>query len=144
MSGVHSQKHLIRSVFEGVAFGLNDSLHLIKKLGVVPAQVRVTGGGAKSMLWRQILADIFETEVQTMQADEGPAFGAALLAAVGAEVYKNVDLAVAETVKTGEAITPIPDNIKVYRSIYPIFTSLYKVLKSEYEKSFENSTLFEK
>jgi xylulokinase len=137
ISGIHSQKHLIRAVFEGVAFGLKDSLELIKGLGVKPAQIRVTGGGAKSTLWRQILADVFNAEVLTMQADEGPAFGAALLAGVGAGVYRNTEEAVEKTVALGETREPNPENIEKYEEIYSLFNSLYQSLKGDYKKAFD-------
>ncbi len=137
ISGIHSQKHLIRAVFEGVAFGLKDSLELIKGLGVQPAQIRVTGGGAKSTLWRQILADVFNADVLTMQADEGPAFGAALLAGVGAGVYRNTEEAVEKTVALGETCEPNPENIEKYDEVYTMFKSLYQSLKGDYSKAFD-------
>jgi len=137
ISGIHSQRHLIRAVFEGVAFGLKDSLELIKGLGVEPSQIRVTGGGAKSMLWRQIIADVFNAEVRTMQADEGPAFGAALLAGVGAGVYSSTEEAVNETVTTGETCEPNKDNIEMYEEVYGLFRSLYQSLKGDYTKAFD-------
>jgi xylulokinase len=137
ISGIHSQKHMMRAVFEGVAFGLKDSLELIKDLGVQPAQIRVTGGGAKSKLWRQILADVFNAEVLTMQADEGPAFGAALLAGVGAGIYPSVQEAVKNTVALGDACEPKSENSKRYEEIYPLFKSLYQSLKGDYQKAFD-------
>jgi xylulokinase len=137
ISGIHSQKHLMRAVFEGVAFGLKDSLELIKDLGVQPAQIRVTGGGAKSALWRQILADVFNAEVTTMQADEGPAFGAALLAGVGAGVYQSTEEAAKNTVALGETCEPNSDNIEKYEEIYTLFKSLYQSLKGDYQKAFD-------
>jgi len=137
ISGIHSQKHLIRAVFEGVAFGLKDSLELIKDLGVKPSQIRLTGGGAKSLLWRQILADVFAAEVRTMQADEGPAFGAALLAGVGGGVYANAGEAVKNTVALGDSCEPNSDNSKRYEDIYPLFKSLYQSLKEDYQKAFD-------
>jgi xylulokinase len=137
ISGIHSQKHLIRAVFEGVAFGLKDSLELIKDLGVTPSQIRITGGGAKSLVWRQILADVFASEVRTMQADEGPAFGAALIAGVGGAVYANAGEAVKNTVVLGDSCEPKPENSKRYEEIYPLFKSLYQSLKEDYQKAFE-------
>ena len=106
-------------------------------MGVKPDQIRVTGGGAKSDLWRQILADILNAEVIKIQADEGPAFGAALLAGVGAGVYKNIKTAVEETVILGELCTPNPDNNERYEEIYTLFSSLYQSLKEDYTKAFK-------
>ena len=137
LSGIHSKKHLMRSVFEGVSFGLKDSLELIKNMGVQPKQIRATGGGSKSALWRQILADIFNNEVVTMQSDEGPAYGAALIAGVGCGVFENLEQAVSETVGVGASTYPEAKNAERYNEIYPLFTSLYKSLKNDYAKAFE-------
>ncbi len=137
LSGIHKPGHFMRSVFEGVSFGLKDSLELIKDLGVVPKQIRVTGGGARSDLWRQILADIFVTDVYTMQSDEGPAFGAALLAGVGAGIYGSVEEAVDQTVKVGRKTSPDEKNSETYASIYPLFQSLYRALEPEYDRAFQ-------
>ena len=80
----HGKAHLVRSVLEGVSFGLRDSLELIKGLGVPITQVRASGGGARSAVWRQIQADVFGAELVLVNVTEGAAFGAALLAGVGA------------------------------------------------------------
>ena len=106
-------------------------------MGVKPAQIRFTGGGAKSVLWRQILADVLNTDVLTMQDDEGPAFGAALLAGVGAGVYHNTEEAVKNTVAPGEICEPDPENIEKYDEIYILFKSLYQSLKGDYNKAFD-------
>jgi xylulokinase len=137
LSGIHEQKHMMRAVFEGVSFGLKDSLELINGLGVEPGQVRLTGGGAKSVLWRQIMADVLDSEVVTMQSDEGPAYGAALLAGVGSGVYNTVQEAVDQTVNTGATTKPIGRNVEMYSKIYTMFQSLYPSLKEHFGKSFE-------
>ncbi|MBN2710208.1 MAG: xylulokinase [Calditrichaceae bacterium] len=136
LSGIHSQKHIMRSVFEGVAFALRDSLELIKNLNIKPGQIRITGGGAKSALWRQIMADVFGYPVHTMQSEEGPAFGAALIAATGAGIYKTLQDAVDQTVGLGDVTEPIKENVSRYNEIYPLFGPLYKALKEEYKKFY--------
>lgn len=136
LSAIHDQNHLMRAVFEGVTFGLKDSLELITGLGIKPEQIRITGGGAKSTLWRQILADVFNADVVTMQADEGPAFGAALIAAVGAEVFGNVGEAVAKTVAIGESTHPDQESVDKYSQIYPLFSNLYRSLENIYAEAF--------
>jgi len=137
LSGFHTQGHIIRSVFEGVAFGLRDSLDLIKGLGVNPSEIRVTGGGAKSQLWRQILADVFQAQVITLEADEGPAFGAALLAGVGAGIYRDIDQAVDQTIRTNGFTDPDKQNMKRYDEVYGLFRSLYQALEPQYAKAFK-------
>ncbi len=136
LSGIHKPMHLMRAVFEGVSFGLKDSLELIKGLGVTPRQIRITGGGAKSELWRRILADVFDADVHTMQSDEGPAFGAALLAGVGAGIYPSVEEAVEQTVKVGRETSPDKKNSDTYAAVYPLFQSLYRALEPEFGKAF--------
>lgn len=132
-SGSHKKRHFIRAVLEGVTFGLQDSLELIKGMGVSPEQIRVTGGGAKSKLWRQIQSDVFNREVATTSVDEGPAYGAALLAGAGSGVYENVDTAIKECVSIETTQQPTPKNVNRYEDLYPIYRSLYKSLKEDYE-----------
>src|ERR1041385_5003652 len=93
LTGRHGQPHLTRSILEGVAFGLKDIFCLMRDAGLASVdQIRLTGGGAKSALWRQILADVFAAELVTVNTTQGAAFGAALLAGVGAGVWSNVDV----------------------------------------------------
>ncbi|MBP7962817.1 MAG: xylulokinase [Caldilineaceae bacterium] len=125
----HTQVHLTRAVLEGVAFGLRDSFELMLGAGLGEiTQVRVSGGGARSPLWRQILADVLNTELVTVNTTEGAAFGAALLAAVGAGAFPDVDAAVAATVQVTDRVQPGPD-VATYTAMYPLYTSLYPRLK---------------
>src|SRR5690606_25937388 len=87
----HGRGHLTRAVLEGVAFGLKDSVELMKPLGLSVDRVRVAGGGTRSAVWRQILADVFDSELATTDATEGAAYGAALLGGVGAGVFGSVE-----------------------------------------------------
>lgn len=125
----HSFPHLTRAVLEGVSFGLRDSYELIKGTGLGKiTQARVTGGGAKSPLWRQILADVLGVEIVTVDAEEGAAFGAALLAATGCGVFPSVEAACDETIKITGAITP-RENQEIYNGLYPFYRNLYPALK---------------
>jgi xylulokinase len=125
----HTRAHLARAVIEGVSFGLRDSLELMRGLGLVPDQVRVSGGGAKSPLWRQILADVFNVEIITVNSNEGAAYGAALLAAVGAEAFPTVQTAAEQTVRITSRTSPGP-NAELYNRIYPRYRALYPALRS--------------
>ena len=94
MTARHARPHVTRSVLEGVAFGIKDSFSLIKELGLnAVEQVRISGGGAKSPMWRQLMADVLDAELATVNTTEGAAFGAALLAGVGAGIYDSVSSA---------------------------------------------------
>lgn len=128
----HGKDHIIRSVLEGVSFGLLDSLELIRSLGVPIEQVRASGGGARSALWRQIQADIFGSELVLVNVTEGAAYGAALLAGVGAGVFTTVEDAVAQTVRVTERILPLRANVERYQAMYPVYRSLYPILQSSF------------
>lgn len=121
----HGLAHMTRAVLEGVAFGLRDSFELMKSAGLTSIhQVRVSGGGARSMLWRQILADVLNAELITVNTTEGAAFGAALLAGVGTGQWTSVDAACEATVKqTGQTVPG--NNVEIYQIGYEIYRKLY-------------------
>ncbi|MCX6017390.1 MAG: xylulokinase [Chloroflexi bacterium] len=124
----HGMAHCTRAVLEGVAYGLRDSFELMKTAGLGPIrQVRVSGGGAKSALWRQILADVFGCELATVNTTEGAAFGAALLAAVGAGRYASVEDACAACVRVTGRTAP-GDAQAAYARTYPLYQDLYPAL----------------
>ncbi|MGD2206201.1 MAG: xylulokinase [Anaerolineae bacterium] len=126
----HSRPHLTRAVLEGVAFGLRDSFELIKSAGLTEIrQVRLSGGGAKSPLWRQILADVLAVELVTVNTTEGAAYGAALLAGVGAGVWPDVDTACQITVKQTGSTVPQADLRAGYEQRYALYSQLYPTLK---------------
>ena len=121
----HGVEHMTRAVMEGVIFSLRDSLQIMRGLGVPVEDVRATGGGARSVLWRQLQADIYSTPIRRTVADEGPAYGAALLAGVASGTYADVDEAVS-VVKLREEITePDSDRAKIYEEHYEVYRSLY-------------------
>ena len=129
----HGKPHLIRAVLEGVAYGLRDSLELLRALGIRIEQVRASGGGARSRLWRQILADVFNSEIALLNVSEGAAYAAALLAGVGTGVYRDVDEACASTIRVTERLEPGP-NAAAYADYYPIYRALYPALASQFKQ----------
>ena len=125
----HSFPHLTRAVLEGVSFGLRDSFEMMKCAGLENiSQVRVTGGGARSPLWRQILADVFGAEIVTVNAEEGAAYGAALLAATGLGAFGSVESACDGTIQVIGSTSP-GDDQEVYERLYPMYRDLYPALK---------------
>ncbi len=126
----HGRGHLIRAVMEGVAFGLRDALEIIRGLGIPVTQVRFSGGGARSGLWRQILADIFALDVVTVTATEGAAYGAALLAGVGTGLYPSVEAACHATIETAEHVAADIDRVAAYDRYYRVYSDLYLSLKA--------------
>ena len=127
----HTKAHLTRAVLEGVAFGLRDSLELMRGLGTRIESLRVSGGGARSALWRQILADVFDHALETPSPNQGAAFGAALLAGVGARVFESVEAACRRAVRATPAATPGRD-AATYARVYERFCALYPALAAEF------------
>lgn len=128
----HTRAYLARAVLEGVAYGLRDSLEIFGDMGIALTQIRLSGGGARSALWRQIQADIFNRECVTINVDEGPAFGVALLAGVGVGLYPSVQQACRQTIKVDQRIEPTPKHAKVYERYYPIYRRLYSHLQEDF------------
>jgi xylulokinase len=126
----HDRGALVRAVLEGVAFGLRDGLDAIAELGVTPRLGRISGGGARSMLWLQILASVLELPLQRVAVDEGAAFGAAILGGVAAGTWPDVGQAVAATVRGGERIEPVPGWTDAYRERRERFRALYPAIRA--------------
>ena len=120
----HTQGHFIRAVLEGVALSLRDTFTLFHELGVPVRAIRLGGGGGRGALWRQIQADVYGRSVELLEAEEGGAFGAALLAGTGVGAWDSVEAACAATVRVAETIEPknaavMDEAYKRYRRIYP-------------------------
>ena len=127
----HTRAHLTRSVLEGVAFGLKDIFSLMHEVGMREIdQVRISGGGAKSTLWQQILADVLDSELVGVNTTEGAAYGAALLAGVAAGVWPDVDTARAQTIRTSDSVSPDATNVTRYTEMYRQYQLLYPTLRT--------------
>jgi len=126
----HDRGALTRAVLEGVAFGLRDSLDLTEELGGRPEVGRISGGGARSRLWTQIIASVLELPLEPVAVDEGAAFGAAILGGVAAGVWPDVHAAVAATVKPRGRIEPVPEWVDTYKDQRKRFQALYQALKA--------------
>lgn len=131
----HKRAHMTRAVLEGVSFGLKDSFTLIQNTGLgTITQVRASGGGTKGRLWRQILASVLNVELVTVNTSETGAFGAALLAGVGAGVWKDVVSACRDTIKIVESTLPDASQVKTYQKSYFLYQGLYPALKDSFGK----------
>jgi xylulokinase len=124
----HDRGALVRAVLEGVAFGLRDGLDLVAEMAGRPARGRVSGGGARSDLWLQILASVLELPLQRVAVDEGAPFGAALLGGVAAGVFADVHEAVAACVRPGEIVEPVAAWVEPYRQARERYVALYPAL----------------
>ena len=140
MSLRHQKKHHTRAVLEGVSYGLNDSLSMMQELGVNPNEIILSGGGSRSALWKQMLADIFATPCAMVNALEGAAYGAAILAAVGVGGFGTVQEACSSFIQKIETVEPGP-NLETYKRNYPIYKSLYPSLKAQFAKIAESNAL---
>ena len=114
LTASHTRAHVVRAVLEGVAFSLKDSFEILKQLNVPCETIRLGGGGARSPLWRQIQADVYGHEVETVEAEEGAAYGVALLAGVAAGAWPTVDAACDEVIRTRAACNPIRGQWKFF------------------------------
>ena len=129
LTAAHNRGHLIRSILEGVAFSLRDSLEIFKELGIPVEQIRASGGGSRSVLWRQIQADIYGKELVTLQESEGSALGAALLAGVGGRVYSSVEESSVQAIHVREHVAPHSARSKIYDRQYQIYRRLYPAVR---------------
>ncbi|HEY0460454.1 MAG TPA: xylulokinase [Pyrinomonadaceae bacterium] len=129
LTASHTKAHLTRAVLEGVAFSLRDSLEIFKELGAEISSIRLGGGGAKSALWRQIQADVYARTVETIEADEGAAFGAAILAGVGAGAWRTVDEACEKTIRVAQRIAPDTASAEKLNRNYEAYKLLYAALR---------------
>lgn len=127
----HGIGHMARAVMEGVTFSLRDGIEIMRELGVPTTDVRATGGGGKSPLWRQMQADIYNAPVSTLAAEEGPAYGAALLAGVGTGHFADVNDAVTRCVRVVATTQPDPTMVAKYNQIYAIYRTMYSHLSAD-------------
>ena len=121
----HTRGHLTRSVMEGITMALRDSLEIIESLDVPVKQIRVSGGGSKNPFWRQMQADVFGRKVTTLKVEQGPAYGVALLAAVGGGEYRNVQAACKAAIEVAQTTAPDRKARKVYDDLFPVYRRLY-------------------
>lgn len=124
---------MTQAVLEGVAFALRDSLEIAKSLGVNVERTRINGGGAKSPLWCSIVANILNVKVDKINSKEGPAFGAAILAAVGCGKYANVEEATEKLIKVIDTVEQDPQIVELYNKKYEVFKELYPALKDIFD-----------
>jgi len=140
LAAPHTRAHVIRAILEGVAFSLRDSFTIFGEMEVPVERVRLGGGGARSALWRQTQADVYAQAVEIVEAEEGAAYGAAILAGVGAGAWNSVDDACDAVVRTAQKISPNPHNVAIldetyhrYRRIYPALRQVFSGVNAEAE-----------
>lgn len=128
----HGRGHMARAIMEGVCYSLREAIDIFRGMGVPVNEIRASGGGAKSPFWRQIQADVFNCDVSTLNSEEGPAFGVALLAAVGGGAYGNIVEACDATISRVSELQPNVETAKRYDAAFPIYRDLYVALKAQF------------
>jgi xylulokinase len=132
LTASHTRAHVIRAILEGVALSLRDTFTIFEEMNVPVRTIRLGGGGARSPLWRQIQADVYGHEIEIVEAEEGAAYGAAILAGVGAKLWPTVDAACAAVVRVAhrvrpqsEAVTVMNQSYSAYRRVYPATRAIF-------------------
>lgn len=131
LSGIHTKRDMLRAVMEGVTYSLRDCYEVLKEMGVHIDEMMACGGGGTSPLWRQMLADVYNCQVNTVQS-EGPALGVAILAGVGAGLFPSVPEACARFLGKDKTCEPIAENVPQYEHFYKIYSKLYGDLKDSF------------
>ncbi len=133
----HTKAHMVRAVLEGVTFGMRDSLEIMRAQHIQAQQIRASGGGGRSVLWRQIQADVFGAPVTSINVEEGPAFGVALLAGVGTGIYASVPEACQATIRVVSETKPQAEATATYDRYYRLYRSLYPLLRDTFRAMAE-------
>lgn len=134
LSAIHERGDMIRAIMEGVTYSLKDCLSVLEEMGVRPDNMLACGGGARSDLWRQMMADVYGMNVSTVDSKEGPALGVAILAMVGAGLYETVEEACQKVIRVNHTTEKNANNAEKYEKGYHIYKGLYRHLKEDYEK----------
>lgn len=134
LSAVHTKKHLLRAVMEGVSFSLRDCVEICREMNINVSDMTACGGGGTSPLWRQMLSDLYNCPVKTCASKEGPALGVAILAMVAAGVYPTVQEACEKVIKPGTVQNPIESEVSEYEKFYQIYRKLYKAMKDNFSE----------
>jgi xylulokinase len=135
LTAKHTRADMIRALLEGVSYSQKDCLDIIEQMGVQVKSVRVSGGGARSAFWRQMLADVLGKRVVTLETQEGSAYGSALLALVGTGIYPSVPEVCKAVIREVHSISPQPEAAQVYAAGHPVYQSLYPALLAFYGKA---------
>ena len=134
LSAMHTRRDIVRSVMEGVMYSQWQNLDVLRGMNVAPEAMLACGGGAKSPFWRQMMADMFDMPVSTLQNTEGPALGAAILAGVGAKLYPDIPTACHQLLKESEPVKPDAERHAQYAKFFDLYQKLYPALKDAYHQ----------
>lgn len=134
LTASHTRANVVRSILEGVTFSLRDAIEIFKELNIPIETIRLGGGGARSALWRQIQADVYGQTVEIIAAEEGAAYGAALLAGTGSGIWKTVDEACFKSIRVAETILPNEESVEILNRQYGAYQMIYQSLRSLFHR----------
>lgn len=134
LSAIHTKAHMLRAIMEGVSYSLGDCKDILREMGIEVSQMMACGGGGKSQIWRQMLADVYDCQVKTVCQTEGPALGAAILAGVGAGIYESVEKACEMLIGEKQCTSPIGSQTEIYGKYHEVYKEIYGNLKDTYKK----------
>lgn len=134
LSAIHTKKHMLRAVMEGVSYSLCDCNQILKEMGVEVSRMMACGGGGKSPNWRQMLADLYRCTVKTVEQEEGPALGAAILAGVGCGIYPGVEEACDRLIHEKSSTEPAAEQVEIYAGYHKVYQNLYQSLKADFKE----------
>ena len=132
LTASHTRAHIIRAILEGVTFSLKDTFAIFEEIEIPVADIRLGGGGARSKLWRRVQAEVYGRPVQILEVEEGPAYGAAILAGVGAGLWPSVETACESVVRMTECVEPQPEHVATLNAQYARYRRIYPAMKSIY------------
>ena len=133
LSAIHTRAHMLRAAMEGVSYSLCDCNDILKEMGVHVSQMMACGGGGRSPVWRQMLADLYDCQVKTVHQSEGPALGAAILAGVGCGLYESVESACRRLISEDKSASPVKEQTETYKAYHALYQELYGQLKGCYK-----------
>jgi xylulokinase len=139
LAASHTRSHVIRAILEGVAFSLRDTFTIFEEMRVPVSNIRLGGGGARSELWRQIQADVYGRDVEIVEAEEGAAYGAAILAGVGVKMWPSVDVACDSVVRVAKRVKPHASSVTVMNQSYAAYRRLYPALRNVFTTAEKTS-----
>lgn len=134
---IHTKAYMLRAIMEGIVYSLADCNNILKKLGIVVENMRVCGGGSKSPVWRQIMADLYECNILQLEQEEGPAYGAAILAGVGTGVFDDVREAGKRFAACAKITAPNKEDTEKYRRYHGLYDSLYEHMKQDFNTLYD-------
>ncbi len=134
---IHDQAHMLKAIMEGVGYCLADCNNILKELGVNVHSMRACGGGSRSPIWRKILAALYECDIHTLKQEEGPAYGAIILAGVGAGIFENVQEACDRFIQEADVTHAVPEEIDIYHEYHQIYDHIYEALKTDLKKLYD-------